>query len=294
MKKLLCLLALASTFAFGQVIDRPITSKGPDGKVIIAPQNSSGVPTSVMEMDSTNGISVSSKFRATSGVISEEYVGVDPEVGGSSPFQLVNGNKRKQMIAPTGAITVKLPSTGIKSGEVWEIHNRGGNTVTIQSQDGDSFDIIAAGYLIVTAIQDTPTDATHWFKNDVYENVSFSGTPTGARTSGSVNCKAIRMNRAVTMRCYLAYANADATVNSIYLTVANGFSSRLAMPSANHYAAQYAEVANSGLAQLGSMKINNDGLRIQAISPSTFTSGSIAGLGDHGNGVWPQISYIIE
>lgn len=113
------------------------------------------------------------------------YIGADPQVGGSTPFQMAQGNNRIQVLNPAGNITVKLPSTGILAGEVVEIYNRSTYNVTIQSQDGDDYDIINNGYIKVAATQATPTDATHWVTLDVKSLVACKSYRTTAQTVSS-------------------------------------------------------------------------------------------------------------
>lgn len=90
------------------------------------------------------------------------YVGVNPEVGGSSPFQLTIAQKRHQILNPAGAITVKLPTTDVAAGEVWKITNQSTNVITIQSSDGSAIVSLGKGSLEFTALQTTPTGSSHW------------------------------------------------------------------------------------------------------------------------------------
>lgn len=90
------------------------------------------------------------------------YVGTDPEVGGSTPFTLTTSHNRHQIINPAGAITIKLPTTGVLAGESWTIVNQSTNVVTVQSSGANTIQKINNDTLVVVALQNTPTAATHW------------------------------------------------------------------------------------------------------------------------------------
>jgi hypothetical protein len=90
------------------------------------------------------------------------YVGTNPEVGGSSPFQMVSTNKRISVINPAGAITQKLPTTNILVGDIWTVINRSTNVVTFQSSGGEQICASKQGRQCFLALQNTPTDAAHW------------------------------------------------------------------------------------------------------------------------------------
>lgn len=101
--------------------------------------------------------------RFLGGISSVEYVGTNPEVGGSTPFQLTVAHKRVQVINPAGAITVLLPTTSLKQGERLKIVNRSTNLVTIQSSGANELAVIKGNSFVeFIALQDTPTSAAHW------------------------------------------------------------------------------------------------------------------------------------
>jgi len=61
--------------------------------------------------------------------------------------------------------TIKLPTTGVKAGQTYEIRNNCTTTglLTIQSSAANTIIIISAGAIVVfRALQDTPTADTHW------------------------------------------------------------------------------------------------------------------------------------
>lgn len=100
------------------------------------------------------------KWKPFSGV--PVYVGTDPEVGGSTPFQLTGAHKRVQVINPAGAITVKLPTTGILAGEHVRVVNRSLFDVTVQSSGANALGVANNAALEFVALQNTPTSAAHW------------------------------------------------------------------------------------------------------------------------------------
>ncbi len=96
------------------------------------------------------------------GFSSAEYVGTNPEVGGSTPFTLTVAHKRIQMVNPAGAITINLPTTSVLQGERWKIVNRSSNLVTVKASGGDTVAILAEGHMEVMAITDAPTTEAGW------------------------------------------------------------------------------------------------------------------------------------
>lgn len=130
------------------------------------------------------------------------YVGTNPEVGGSTPFQLTSSNNRIQDIVPAGAITVKMPTTSVAAGEVWTIINRSSNLVTVQSSGANAIDSLNAGYIQLISTQAAPTTAAHWttisYKSD-YSSAAVTwanttGTCTGSNGTNSTN-KTVRITR---------------------------------------------------------------------------------------------------
>ena len=97
------------------------------------------------------------------GAVINNYVGVNPEVGGAGPtFQMVAGNKRHQILSPAGAITIKLPSVGIGIGDNWKITNRTANTITIQDSGGFYLNQITYGTIELVSTTATPTGSGSW------------------------------------------------------------------------------------------------------------------------------------
>lgn len=158
------------------------------------------------------------------GVYSAEYVGTNPEPGGSTPFQLLTTHKRTQIISPAAGITVKMPTTGIKAGEVWTIvRTSTGGSVTVQSSGGNTIDLIDVGHIRLVALQDTPTTASHWSVIDYYSETTYASTYTfngtgSPGTSGSVTHYMRRSGKQVTMAIAVSGAAATTGTNSSALT----------------------------------------------------------------------------
>lgn len=90
------------------------------------------------------------------------YVGINPEVGGSSPFQLTGAHHRTQILSPVGAITVKLPTTGILVGDTWTFTNTTTNIITIQASDATAIASLGQGSVSLMPTLNTPTNTAHW------------------------------------------------------------------------------------------------------------------------------------
>lgn len=156
---LFCAGLIFETFAWAgnPLTDTIITPKRDGAKVIIAPTSSTGTPTDMITADAVAGT-----VSVTGTMITADYVGTNPEVGGSTPYQLTISNKRHQVINPAGAITIKLPTIGTVASDKWTITNRSSNIVSIQSSGGNAIDSIAIGYITLIALVNAPTAAADW------------------------------------------------------------------------------------------------------------------------------------
>lgn len=126
------------------------------------------------------------------------FVGTNPQVGGSSPFQLTAAHARDQTINPAGAVTVKLPSD-VKAGEEVTINNRSANTATIQpSGDSNTFALVINGTLTAKAVVDNPTGLSDWFVKNYYS----TGTQSGSANGISFNYYWTRNGKNVTLLVY--------------------------------------------------------------------------------------------
>jgi len=69
---------------------------------------------------------------------------------------------RTQTYTLSGTANRKLPTTGIKKGQIIHWIVPGTYAFTAKSSDGDTVQTIMNAYIKVQALQDTPTDKTHW------------------------------------------------------------------------------------------------------------------------------------
>jgi len=146
------------------------------------------------------------------GESSVEYVGTNPEPGGSSPFQLTAAHKRVQNISPTGTTIVRLPTTDILAGETVEIISRTtAFGTTIQASNGSEITKangsnmtpggFADGRIKLQALQDTPTTPAHWRVLDFYRNyedLALGVSGLGLGSGATATLRATRSNNIVT------------------------------------------------------------------------------------------------
>lgn len=152
-------------------------------------------------------------------------IGVDKGTTGST-VTLTNADKRIVRIQPSATLTVTLPTTSIKSQEVWTIFNGSafdsGYVLNVQSSGGNAVCSIGFGYCMLIALQDTPTTAAHWRVLDLNEYVSSNhafvynngsgGTAPGTLT---VNKQRIMYTCTLTMGAINGTcSNADSRINS--------------------------------------------------------------------------------
>jgi len=122
------------------------------------------------------------------------YVGVNPQVGGVSPFQTVVTNFATETLDPAGAITVRLPTADVPEGYKKAIINQSTNLITIESSYGvATVDTIYEGIIICEALQALPTAAAHWRVIRVYEE--YSDTITMTWTGGETDTTTMRLSR---------------------------------------------------------------------------------------------------
>jgi hypothetical protein len=173
----------AGDMIYGGVAGAPTKlDNGASGQLMMA--NGASAPTWVDTV--TGAKTFSSLLTGSGGLARNEYIGTNPEVGGSSPFQLTVSHKRLQTISPAGAITTRLPTTSVAAGDVWEICNRSASDVTIQSSNGDEIDIIRAGFIRCIALQATPTALAHWYILDVLDGAE-NATTSVTTDTGTVS-----------------------------------------------------------------------------------------------------------
>lgn len=69
-----------------------------------------------------------------------------------------------ERFAPLTATDYVLPSTGVRVGQVFTVINSTANNsiITVRSSDGAALATVALGMVMLVALQDTPTAASHW------------------------------------------------------------------------------------------------------------------------------------
>lgn len=152
--------------------------------------------------ESTAGIVLGSTVRTLvdNGVRFIGYVGTNPEVGGSSPFQLTSSHKRVQIVNPGAAITIKLPTTGIISGEEVTIVNRSAAyEVSIQSSGANAIDSLHRGHITLRALVDTPTSAANWKVVDYASFYAVGGQLANVSTTNAYAVIYLRTNSVVSI-----------------------------------------------------------------------------------------------
>lgn len=81
----------------------------------------------------------------------------------STAVTLLNTSSDLQVFTPSAGIDLNLPTTNVKKGRTFKIRNtQYTNEITVKSSDGDTLFTLQQGFIEVVALQDTPTDATHW------------------------------------------------------------------------------------------------------------------------------------
>jgi hypothetical protein len=95
----------------------------------------------------------------------------------------------QRVVSPAAAKTVTLPTTDIKAGYQMLLRVSGAteaNYVVLKSSDADEIDRIGEeGVIHVMALQDTPTDKTHWVVLRLFEKISLSGAISSGGGTGS-------------------------------------------------------------------------------------------------------------
>jgi hypothetical protein len=70
--------------------------------------------------------------------------------------------QKRQVYALSNTADRKLPTTGVLKGWEYVWVNPGTYALTVKSSDGDTVEVIMNAMIKVVALQDTPTDKTHW------------------------------------------------------------------------------------------------------------------------------------
>jgi len=143
-------------------------------------------------------------------LFSAGYVANEPQ-----STTLTSSHNRIQIIDPAAARTIKMPSAGIRAGEVFVIVNRSTSyDVTIQASDASAIDIIRTGFIKIIALQNTPVANTGWYVENVYEEYSYSTTVTNLyATNPTITINVTRNNSQIIIRHTSTTAAAKNTTN---------------------------------------------------------------------------------
>ena len=158
---------------------------------------------------------------AITSAVGATYVGTNPEVGGSTPFQLTVLHKRHQVINPSGAITVKLPSVGVLAGDTWRITNRSTNKVTIQDSAAFYLNEITYGTIELVSLVATPTGTGTWLVT--HANSQWSNwTPTGLWDNTTYTGRRKRVDDTAELEVKLALTGTPTQAGSVYVGIPSG------------------------------------------------------------------------
>ena len=137
---------------------------------------------------------------------------------GAGTTTLTSTDRRSQVFNLSAARTVVLPTTGIKAGDIITLENIGAFDLTVQSSNATALTVangtnmdatIRKGKVVLIALQDAPTTPSHWKVRDVYEEVSYSDTTTGAiSTTATVTLR--RVNNIIHVKGHTTSATAGA------------------------------------------------------------------------------------
>ena len=128
------------------------------------------------------------------------------------------GTSRAKVTATSANRSVNLPTTSIKAGINIEVETAcsGGYTIAIKSSDGDTIDTLIGdkGRIRLMALQDAPTDGTHWEVVDVVDSIVI--TPTFTFTGGATAASSVLLVR------NMLSVSCDAQVNEVTSATASG------------------------------------------------------------------------
>jgi hypothetical protein len=152
----------------------------------------------------------------------QAYVGINPETGGSTPFQLTVAHHRTQIVNPSAPITIKLPSVGILAGDTWTITNRSLNKVTIQDSSGFYLYQVTQGTVSLTSLSSTPTGTGTWcVTGSAVVNTSYplvlNGTGTGTYDVSHVSQQVV--GDKIVLNGYIAFTGDGTGTSEVTLSV---------------------------------------------------------------------------
>lgn len=141
-------------------------------------------------------------------------------VGDDSNTTLVVTDNRVQIVTPSAARNYTLPTTSVLKGDIWTIVNLAAVTslslqIKVKSSDGDQLATVYPQSTVrLLALQDTPTDRTHWIALDRITSSWMAFTPAGAQTTNATYTGYLRrdgQNLEMIVNC--AYAGATDAVD---------------------------------------------------------------------------------
>lgn len=208
----------------------------------------------------------------------------------------------------SGNINVTLATTSVKSGEIWTICNTTSKMITLKSSDGDiigsqlgttpnsSWGVFHTGFMVVKALQDTPTDRTHWQVLDYYSEYIHSTTFIG---NGSGSSAGASFDLAIKRRMNFVTIDFPANIRVTTAGSSTGIDSTTPLP------AQYRPDSSGGCSfpagvrqaagdssGLGVIRVTNSGASPGGITiwkdnaASAFSDGANAGLSNNVAAVW--------
>lgn len=98
------------------------------------------------------------------------YYGINPDVGGATPFNLTAASNRRQIIQPAAAIVIVLPTTSIVKGDVWYFQNPNNSTIVVQASNASQISQFQQGYITVVAKINNPVASTDWQIVDLFSD----------------------------------------------------------------------------------------------------------------------------
>lgn len=204
----------------------------------------------------------------------------------ATALTLSNTSNRIQRIVPTASIDVNMPTTSIKAQEVWILYNDQAEDatydMTVKSSGGNTIETIRQGFIVLMALQDTPTTAAHWKVLDVYERLTTNhafayNNGSGGTPPGTLSILKMRRQKLVTVIVPViagTCTNADSRINS----TTSVLPSRL-LPGAGQNVAVRVKNSGSSLAALGTVELATNGIMYvwKDGANANFTASSVSG-----------------
>jgi hypothetical protein len=213
---------------------------------------------------------------------------------GSGTTTLTKDDIPHQVFNLSAGRTVKLPSTGVKAGDIWKIENLTFNLLTLQASDaseltrstsrtGGSFE---KGSCVVRAAIDTPTTASNWLVVDVEDLSNYVTGTSGGAVGVTFFVGFRRRNEIVTIEAASGTASASAS-NAINLS---GVIPTRMRGSNQGYAPS--TCLNAGSLYAGVVYINTNGT-LQFLKYDSSNYSGTSGLTDATNS-YQKITWVIQ